>query len=126
MSKNKEIVEKSNAAFAEGKPEDFLALCAEDMIWNIRGEKNIAGKRAIRDFMNTMQGELPEFTVDGMIEENDSVVCFGDMTMKQEDGETSTYSYCDVYQLIESEIVRLHSFVVKHKTAGESERKAAA
>lgn len=123
--KNKEIIEKVNAAFAGNNTEGFLSFCAEDVEWGMVGEKTFKGKRAIREFMSAHSGEAPEFTVDRLIAEGDTVVCYGDMTMK-ENGEPFSYSYCDIYQLNNGEIARLQSFVVKHKTEGESEQTATA
>lgn len=126
--KNKEIVQKVNAAFAENKMEDFLSLCAEGFEWNLVGEKTIEGKEAVREFLSSMETtdcESPLFTVDKMIAEGDSVICYGDMLMKEK-GENVPYSFCDVYQIKNDEIVRLQSFIVKHKTEGENEQKAAA
>ena len=127
--KNKQIVEQVNAAFAEGKIENFLDLCAEDAEWKMVGEKSFKGKESIREFLSSMETtgmEPPKFTIDELVAEGDTVIGYGDMTMKNENGETVPYSYCDVYEIKNDEIVRLQSFVVKHKTEGESEQKAAA
>lgn len=124
--KNKEIIEKVNNAFAEGNTEGFLSFCVEDVEWGMVGDKSFKGKQAIREFMSSHSGEAPEFTVDQMIAEGETVVCWGGMTMKEENGESFPYSYCDIYQLRNEEIVRLQSFVVKHKTEGERGQKATA
>ncbi len=126
-SKNKEIIEKVNAAFAEGNSEGFLSFCAEDAEWVMVGEKRLKGKGAVREFMSSMEHsemEPPQFTVDAVIAEGDSVAAYGDMTMKDEGGETVPYSYCDVYRFQNDEIIQLQSFVVKHKTEGETAKKA--
>lgn len=126
-NKNKEIVEKVNAAFAENKPEIFMSFCADDVEWTMIGDKSFKGKDSIREFMASVEGmEPPKFTVDETIAEGDSVVCYGGMKMAGEDGKTADYSYCDVYRFKDGKIVRLQSFIVKHKTEGETEQKAAA
>lgn len=125
-SKNKEIIEKVNASFAEGNIEGFLSFCAEDAEWQMVGDKAFKGKEAIREFMSSMEHtgmEPPKFTVDEVIAEGDSVVAYGDMTM-EEDGETVPYSYADVYRFREDQIIRLQSFVVKHKTEGNAQKAA--
>jgi uncharacterized protein (TIGR02246 family) len=79
--KNKEIVEKVNAAFAENDPEVFLSNCADDVTWTMVGEKTNNGKKAIQKWLAEMKDmEPPKFTVDKIIAEGDSVVCCGDMT----------------------------------------------
>ncbi len=124
---NKAIVEKVNAAFSAGKTEDFLAQCTEDFVWTMVGEKTTEGKKAVREWMSSMEGhEPPRFTVDKLISDEDSVVCYGDMTMKGKDGVEGKYSYCDIYEFSGDQIAKLDSFVVKHKAEGESSEKAAA
>lgn len=125
-SKNKEIIEKVNAAFAEGNIEGFLSFCAEDAEWQMVGDKAFKGKEAIREFMSSMEHtgmEPPKFTVDKVIAEGDSVVAYGGMTM-EENGETVPYSYVDVYQFRDDEIIRLESFVVKHKMEDNAQKAA--
>jgi uncharacterized protein (TIGR02246 family) len=125
-SKNKEIIEKVNAAFAEGNIEGFLSFCAEDAEWQMVGDKAFKGKEAIREFMSSMEHtgmEPPKFTVNEVIAEGDSVVAYGDMTM-EEDGETVPYSYVDVYQFRDDKIIRLQSFIVKHKTEDSAQKAA--
>lgn len=125
--KNKEIVKKVNASFADGKTEGFLDQCADDVVWTMIGEKTTTGKAAIREWMSSMEGtEPPKFSVDKIVAEGDSVVCYGDMTMKGEGGMEGKYSYCDVYRFSGDKIADLLSFVVKHKTEGETNKTASA
>lgn len=124
--KNKEIVEKVNAAFTAGNTEGFLEHCADDVVWTMEGEKTTTGVAEIREWMSQMEGmEPPKFTVDKTIAEGDSVACYGVMTMKGEDGQEGKYSYCDAYTFAGDKIKELRSFVVKHKTEGELSEKAA-
>lgn len=124
---NKQIVERINASFMEGNTEGFLDQCSEDVVWTMVGEKITSGKAAIRDWMSQMEGcEPPVFTVDQMISDGDSVACYGDMTMKGEDGVEGKYSYCDIYQFSDGKVAELRSFIVKHKTEGERSETTAA
>ena len=125
-SRNKEIIEKVNAAFEDNKPEVFLDFCAEDIKWDMAGDEVRTGKQAIRDFMSSMGDmEPPKINVTAIISEGDSAACYGDMTMIENGTETS-YSYCDVYKFSGDKIAELRSFVVKHKTEGEGEKAASA
>lgn len=63
--------------------------------------------------------EPPKFTVDRIISDGDFVVCYGDMTMKGEDGVEGKYSYCDFYEFAGGKVSNLRSFVVKYKSEGE-------
>jgi len=123
---NREIVEKINNAFLAGSTEGFLEHCSEDVVWVMEGEKTTEGKSAIREWMSQMEGsEPPKFSVKKMIAGGDSVACFGEMSMDQPPGAAGTYSYCDVYEFAGGKVAELRSFVVKHKTDGESGEQAA-
>ena len=125
--KNSEIVEKVNTAFAENKPEVFLGYCTNDVVWRMVGDREFKGKDAIKEFMASMEGmEPPKFGVDEIIAGGDSVVSYGDMKMKGEDGKEADYSYCDIYHFSDGKITELRTFIVKHKTEGEASEKATA
>jgi uncharacterized protein len=119
-AKNKEIVEKVNASFAEGGIEGFLSFCADDVKWTIVGEKTVNGKNAIREWMASMNMEPPKFTVNNILAEGDFVTAYGDMTMKEKDGKTVPYAYCDVYRFRDGKIVELTSFVTKTEAKAEA------
>jgi ketosteroid isomerase-like protein len=119
-AKNKEIVEKVNASFAEGAVEGFLSHCADDVVWTMVGNKTTKGKNAIREWMTSWDIEPPKFTVDNIIAEGDVAVAHGDMSMKEKDGKTAPYAYCDIYRFRDGKIVELNSFVVKKEGKAES------
>jgi ketosteroid isomerase-like protein len=117
---NREIVEKVNTAFSENKPEVFLNYCDENVEWTMVGDRTATGKPAIREFMSSMEGMAPpKFTVDEIIEGGNSIACYGDMTMADENGKDTAYSYCDVYRFHDGKIKALRSYCIKHKTEGE-------
>jgi ketosteroid isomerase-like protein len=120
MSTNTEIIEKVNAAFTKNDVEGWLSFCADDIEWTIVGEKSVKGKDAIRSWMASMDIEPPKFTVNRVITEGDSGVAHGEMTMKDKEGKTSPYSYCDLYRFRNNKIVELLSFVVKTEPKVES------
>ena len=78
-ARNKEIVEKVNASFAEGGIEGFLTFCADEVIWTIVGEKTVRGKTAIREWMASMQMETPKFTVEKVFAADDFAAAHGHM-----------------------------------------------
>ncbi len=117
---NKEIVEKVNAAFAENNMEGFLSFCADDFEFAMVGEKSLKGKEAVRQWMNSMGDmEPPRISNIKIIAEGDFVASHGTMTMKDKDGKTAPYAYCDVYQFRDSKIVELTAFVMKTETQQE-------
>ena len=121
--KNKAIIEKINAAFAENNYEGFLDFCADDAQWTIVGDRSVKGKDAIRQWMKSMaeeNSEPPKFTVNNVFAEGDLVAAYGDMTMKEKDGKTGQYSYCDIYRFRDDKIIELNSFVVKTQPKAEA------
>ena len=117
MSENyKEIVNKANASFEENNLEGFLELCAEDIEWNMVGDKTSKGKDEIREWMSAMGNmEPPKITAENEIAEGEKVAAYGAMTMKNEKSEVVSYSYCDVYRFKDGKIAELSSFVVQNK-----------
>lgn len=120
MAKNKEIVEKVNATFAEGGVEGFLSQCADDVVWTMVGSKTTKGKNAIREWLTSMDMEPPKFTVNKIIGEGDFVTAYGDMTMTDKDGKVVPYAYCDIYRFREGKIIELTSFVIKTEAKSET------
>jgi len=119
-ARNKDIVEKVNASFAEGGVEGFLSFCADDVTWTIVGDKTVKGKNAIREWMASMQMETPKFTVEKVFAADDFAAAHGEMTMKDKDGKTVPYAFCDIYRFRDGKIVELSSFVIKTETKAES------
>ena len=111
--KNKAILEKGNAAIAEGDNEGFLSFCADDTEWTFVGDKTLKGKEAVRQWMATTYVEPPKFRVDNLNAEGDLLTALGDITMKDEDGKATRYSYCDIWRFRDGTIVELKAFVIK-------------
>jgi len=118
--KNKEIVAKADAAFAEGNIEGFLSLCSEDVEWTMVGAQFMKGKDAIRQWLTSMKSEPPKFTFVNVIAEKDFATAHGDLTMKDNDGKLVPYSYCDIYRFRNDKIVELRSFVIKTEAMRKS------
>ena len=111
--KNKAILEKGNAAIAEGNNEGFLSFGADDTEWTFVGDKTLKGKEAVRQWMAATYVEPPKFRVGNLIAEGEFLTALGDITMKDEDGKAAHYSYCDVWRFRGDKIVELRAFVIK-------------
>ncbi len=119
--KNKEIVQKVNDAMLAGKYEVFFDASADNVKWTMVGDKTVNGKENIREWMSSMGNqEPPKFTVDDLIADGDLVAASGDMTMKDKDGKTGDYSFCDIYRFSDGKIIEMNSFVVKTESKGRS------
>jgi ketosteroid isomerase-like protein len=125
--KNKEIVRKINDAFSANNVEGFLEHCSDSVSWTMVGDRTVNGKDAVRSFMDEMKcPEPPVFTVDRMIADDDSVVCYGGMTMKDGEGQSSDWTYCDIYHFADGKVKELSSFVIKQKGEDDSTNTAVA
>jgi ketosteroid isomerase-like protein len=111
----KEIVKKVDASFAENRTEDFLSLCAENIVWKMVGDVTKTGKDSIRKWMSSMGEEMepPKISQRNIIAEGETVAAYGEMTMKNEKGEDAAYEYCDIYRFENDKIAELTSYVVK-------------
>lgn len=115
MKNNKEILEKANAAVKAGENEVFLSYCTEDTKWIFVGDITLNGKEAVRKYMKVAYAEPPQFTIELMIEEGDFVTQMGKITLKDENGNMTAYSACDVLKFRDGKITELKAFVIKNK-----------
>ncbi len=122
--KNKAILEEANAAIAQGNYEGFLSFCADDMEWTFVGDKTLKGKEAVRQWMAMTYIEPPKFRVANLIAEGDFVTALGDITMKDEDGKATHYSYCDIWRFRGDKMVELRAFVIPAEVKTETSNAA--
>ena len=118
--KNKAILEKGNAAIAEGNNEGLLSFCADDTEWTFVGDQTLKGKEAVRQWMATEYVEPPKNSVAHLIAEGDFVTALGDLTIKDKDGKAAHYSYCDIWRFRGGQIVELRAFVIKTEVKDET------
>ena len=110
---HKRIVEQSNDAFARNDMESFLNLCTEDLQWTMVGETTVKGKRAIREWMKSMDPGTPVIKVDQIAVEGDYAFCCGSLRMKDNEGREAPYEFCDVYRFQGDRIAALKAFLIK-------------
>lgn len=115
---NKAILEKANAAVAEGNNEGFLSFCTEDTEWTFVGDKILRGKEAVRQYMATAYVEPPKFMVENLIAEGEFVTAIGKINMKDKDGIMAEYSYCDVWRFRDGKMIELKAFVIETGSGG--------
>jgi ketosteroid isomerase-like protein len=115
-AQNKALVQDVNEAMRRGDTEAFLARCTDDFVWTIVGDEPIVGKDALRKFMAQMPADPPDFTVESVIAEGDTVVARGVMSMA-ENGRDVPYAFCDVWRIKGDKLASLNAFVVKTERA---------
>lgn len=113
---NKEVLQKANAAIAEGNKEGFLAYCTDDTEWDFIGDKILRGKEAVRQWMAKEYITPPDFTVHHLVAEGDYVTAVGTITSKDEEGNIVHYAYCDVWRFRKGKLAGLKAFVIKNQS----------
>ncbi|MCR5867368.1 MAG: nuclear transport factor 2 family protein [Aquincola tertiaricarbonis] len=109
---HKQVLEQANAAISRGDHEGFLALCTEDTRWVFVGDRTLQGKEAVRRWMKESYQRPPEFKVDRMVAEGDTLAAIGEITLHDEAGTASVHAYCDVWRLRDGRLAELQAFVV--------------
>lgn len=109
---NKQILEQANAAVTAGDYEGFLSYCTEDTEWNFIGQQVLKGKEAVRRYMQETYIEPPKFEVRNLISEDNFVIAMGKISLKDEQGTSTEYDYCDVWQLRYGKLHELKAYVV--------------
>ena len=113
VESNKEILRKANAAVIQGDHEGYLSFCTDDTVWEFIGEETLNGKDAVRQYMLKVYAEPPKFNVDNLIGEGDFVTAVGKISLKDKDGKSTHYSYCDVWRFHDGKMAELKAFVIK-------------
>ena len=109
-STHKRVVEQANAAFARDEMEAFLELCTDNVEWTMVGESTVKGKRAIREWLKSMDPGTPKIKVERIVADDDTAVACGSFVMKD-----VPYDFCDVYRFEGDRIASLKAFVIKPK-----------
>ena len=110
--KHKSTLLKANAAIAKGDHEGFLAFCTEDTVWDFVGDEILNGKDAVREWMEDTYIEPPQVEVETLIAEGEYLTAIGTLSMKDEDGNDTRYSYCDVWRFRDDKLAELKAFVI--------------
>jgi ketosteroid isomerase-like protein len=105
---HKRIVEEANELFGRNDMNAFLNLCTEDVEWTMVGESTVKGKRAVREWLKSMDPGTPTITVDQIVADGDTAVAIGSFVMKD-----VAYDFCDVYRFDGDRIASLKAFVIK-------------
>ena len=109
---NKQILEQANAAVTAGDYEGFLSYCTEDTEWNFIGQQVLKGKEAVRRYMQETYIEPPKFEVSNLISEENFVIAVGKISLNDEQGISTEYDYCDVWEVRDDKLHKLKAYVV--------------
>jgi ketosteroid isomerase-like protein len=109
---NKDILNHANEAISRGDFEGFLVHCTDDTVWHFVGDQTLRGKEAVRRWMAQTYREPPRFKVRQLIAEGEFVAALGEITLKDESGRHTEYSYCDVWRFENGSMAELTALVI--------------
>lgn len=110
---SKEILQRGNAAIANGNNEVFLSSCTDDTKWVFVGDRTLNGKEEVRKWMTETYQDPPKFIVEAMIADGDFLTAVGRITLKGSGDKDEDYAYCDVWRFEGDKIAELKAFVIK-------------
>lgn len=112
-TKNQELLEKFNQAFAQNDIDYILGQVSDTIKWTAVGDFTVEGKEAFQIALESMTGDEPyELNVHKIITHGKDATVNG--IMRSKDGKQ--YAFCDVYKFSgfnEPKISELTSYVVE-------------
>lgn len=115
---HKEVLTEANAAIVRRDFEGFLVHCTEDTVWNFLGDRTLKGKEEVRRWMAETYKEPPRFNVAQLIADGAYLAALGEITLKDDSGQDTTFSYCDVWRFENGRMAELKAFVIPRASAG--------
>jgi ketosteroid isomerase-like protein len=116
MTGNKRTVASYMDGFNKSDHEQVVACLTDDVEWIIPGAFHIVGKDAFDgEIENDMFVGRPIVTTQRMTEENDVVIVEGSVKCEWRAGGFLNAVFCDVFEMRESKIRRLTSYLVEMK-----------
>ncbi|TDW51635.1 ketosteroid isomerase-like protein [Flavobacterium sp. 270] len=112
---NKQTLLKANAAVTAGDHGGFLKYCTEDVVWNFVGDRILKGKEAVQNYMQETYIQPPEFNIETITADGDFVTAVGSISLKEKEGKTNRYEYCDVWKFRDGLMAELKAFVIEIK-----------
>ncbi len=114
MSENKKIVDKYMDGFIKLDHEQILSCLTEDVEWELPGIFHIIGKEYFdKEIENDAFIGKPLITIIRMIEDNNIVVAEGKVSAEKREGGYFKAVFCDVFDMENSKIRRLTSYLNK-------------
>ncbi len=112
-TKNQELLEKFNKAFAQNDTDFILRQVSESIKWTAIGDFSVEGKEAFQKALESMTGDEPyKLEVHKIITHGKDAAVNGIMRSK----EGKQYAFCDVYEFSgfkDPKISEMTSYVVE-------------
>ena len=118
QSANKRTVEKYMDGFRRSDHQLILSCLTDDVEWIIPGAFHVKGKEAFdKEIENPAFVGRPAISVTRLTEEGDVVVAEGSVRATRSDGGSLNAVFCDVFEMRETKIRRLISYLMEIKGA---------
>jgi len=117
MSKNKTTVMKYMDGFNASDHAKILSCLTEDVIWELPGAYLHKGKAAFdKEIENDAFTGKPVIKVSRLTEENNVVIAEGTVIATKKDGTKLNLVFCDVFEMENSLIKKLTSYLMEKKS----------
>lgn len=114
MTQNKRTVETYMDGFRRTDRTRILSCLTGDVEWVIPGTFHVRGKEEFdRHITDERFVGDPAITVTRLTESNDVVVAEGSVRVQRKDGTFLNLAFCDVFEMEDSKIRRLISYLVE-------------
>jgi uncharacterized protein len=114
MTSNKQTVMRYMDGFRATDRDLILSCLTDDVSWSIPGMFDVKGKAEFaKHIVDEGFSGKPLITLARLVEENDVVIAEGTVKAPREDGDVLDLAFCDVFEMRESKIARLVSYLVR-------------
>ncbi len=116
FSTNKKTVQRYMDAYEKLNHPQILDCLTDDVEWIIPGFIHRKGKADFdKEIENDQNDGGPEIKIARLTEENDVVIAEGAVKQKTKDGNTVSLAFCDVFEMENTKIKKLISYLVIQK-----------
>jgi len=116
ITENKKTVEKYMNGFNKSDHKQILSCLTEDVEWILPGVFHLKGKDEFdKEIENPAFVGRPAIVVTRMIEENNIVIAEGTVRANKSDSEILNLVFCDVFEMKNSKIKKLISYLMEVK-----------
>ncbi|SFM82277.1 Ketosteroid isomerase-related protein [Chitinophaga sp. YR627] len=116
MTTNKQTVTRYMEGFRKKDHEMVMSCLTDDVLWEMPGFYQLAGKGAFdREMEDDAFEPDPDIFVTRLIEEDNIVVAEGKVLSKRKDGSTLEAAFCDVFHMEDGKIRQLTNYLMEKK-----------
>lgn len=112
----KAVIKQISEEFSNGNFKFAYHFLADDITWNIVGDKILQGKESVIEFCNTtaqyFSGVTTRFSMHNAIVDGDCVAIDGTAEFINQEGNSTHISSCDVYRFKNDQLLSITSYCI--------------